>query len=167
MIAALTGFMGSGKSRVGFELARKLGLRHVDLDRAIVQRTGRTIPELFAEGESAFRAVELDTLRSVLSRGRGDSFVLSLGGGTVTIPEALELVLENTVSFYLKSSMEQIRAHVGGNTVSRPLFGNAEALLAARTPLYEKAAFTIDTDGKTPQMIADEIASVLERQVVR
>ena len=99
----------------------------------------------------------------MLSRGTGDSFVLSLGGGTITTPEALELVLARTTSFYLKSSMESIRARVGGNTSSRPLYADAEALLASREPIYEKAAFTIVTDDKTPQMIADEIVAILER----
>lgn len=163
MIISLTGFMGSGKSRIGHELARKLGLHHVDLDRAITLRTGKSIPEIFEGGEAAFRAVELETLRVVLSRGAGDSFVLSLGGGTVTTPEALALVLEQTTSFYLKSSMESIRARVGSNVSSRPLYADAETLLASREPLYEKAAFTIVTDDKTPQMIADEIAAILER----
>ena len=163
MIVSLTGFMGSGKSRVGIELARRLGLRHVDLDRAVTQRTGKSVAEIFEVSEAAFRAVELETLRVVLSRGTGDSFVLSLGGGTVTTPEALELVLAHTTSFYLKSSIESIRARVGGNTSSRPLFADAEALLASREPIYEKAAFTIVTDDKTPQMIADEIVAILER----
>lgn len=164
MVISLTGFMGSGKSRVGYELSKKLGLRFVDLDRAIVLRSGKSIEELFENGEPYFRAVELDTLRAVLSRSTGDSIVLALGGGTVTTPEALDLILSSTTSFYLKSSFERISANLAQSAVRRPLFdADAASLLASRGPLYEKAAFTIETDDKTPQMIAAEIAALLER----
>ena len=155
--------MGSGKSRIGFELASRLGLRFVDLDRSITQRTRKSIAELFEDGEAAFRAVELDTLRAVLSRGSGDTFVLSLGGGTLTTPEALDLVLSHTTSFYLKSDIAHIRERVGANTGARPLYADAQALLAARASTYERAAFTIEVDDKTPQMIVDEIVRKLER----
>ncbi len=156
--------MGSGKSRVGYELSKKLGLRFVDLDRAIVLRTGKSIGELFENGEPYFRTVELDTLRSVLSRYTGDSVVIALGGGSVTTPEVLDLVLTQTISFYLKSSFERICENLAHSSTERPLFNtDAAALLASREPLYEKAAFTVETDGKTPQMIAAEITALLER----
>lgn len=164
MTISLTGFMGCGKSRVGYELSKKLGLCFVDLDRAIMLRTGKSIGELFEKGEPYFRAVELDTLRAVLSRYTGDSVIIALGGGTITTPEALDLILSQTTSFYLKSSFERICANLAQSTVERPLFdANAAALLASREPLYEKAAFTVETDGKTPQMIAAEITALLER----
>ncbi|MDO5321348.1 MAG: shikimate kinase [Bacteroidia bacterium] len=164
MVICLTGFMGCGKSRVGYELSKKLGLRFVDLDRAITLRTGKSIEELFESGEAYFRSVELDTLRAVLSRSTGDSIVLALGGGTVTTPEALDIILSRTTSFYLKSSFERISANLAQSSVKRPLFNaDAASLLASREPLYEKAAFTIETDDKTPQMIAAEITALLER----
>lgn len=164
MTISLTGFMGCGKSRVGYELSKKLGLRFVDLDRAITLRTGKSIEELFEKGEPYFRSVELDTLRAVLSRSTGDSIVLALGGGTVTTPEALDVILSRTTSFYLKSSFERICANLAQSAVKRPLFdADAAKLLASREPLYEKAAFTIETDDKTPQMIAAEITALLER----
>lgn len=60
--------MGCGKSTVGRELARSLGCPFVDLDEYIVSREGRSIPEIFADGgEPAFRAIELQVLRSVLA----------------------------------------------------------------------------------------------------
>ena len=68
MIISLSGFMGCGKSTVGRELAKALGCPFVDLDEYIVFREGRSIPEIFAEGgEPAFRAIELQALRSVLA----------------------------------------------------------------------------------------------------
>jgi len=162
MIITLTGFMGSGKSCVGRVLAKRLGVRFIDLDEAVVRRSGRSISSLFEDGEPAFRAIELDTLRSVLARGCGDTFVLSLGGGTLTIPEARTLVLGETTSFYLKAPSELLIDRAGRRTESRPLLNeNAGLLLAAREPDYEKAAFTINVEGKTPQKIAEEIAVLL------
>ncbi len=76
MIISLSGFMGCGKSTVGRELAKALGCPFVDLDEYIVSCEGRSIPEIFAEGgEPAFRAIELQALRSVLA---------SYGTGLVT-----------------------------------------------------------------------------------
>lgn len=162
MVIALTGFMGSGKSCVGRALARRLRFRFVDLDEAVVRRSGRSIASIFEEGESFFRSVELDTLRAVLSRGQGDSYVLALGGGTLTTPEALSMILSETVSVYLKASSDILFERAGRNVSSRPLFGeNASELLASRESLYEKAAFTVSVEGKTPQKIAEEIAVLL------
>lgn len=156
--------MGCGKSRIGRALANKLGLRFIDLDEAVVKRSGHSIDELFADGEAHFRQVELETLRAVLSRFSGDTFVLSLGGGTVTTPEALDLILSQTTSFYLKCPYDVLKARLENSSVKRPLFNErAAALFASRESLYEKAAFTVVTEGKTPQMIVDEIVSVLER----
>src|SRR5690606_37283831 len=74
----LVGFSGAGKSSVGRAVARELGLPFVDLDEAIVQRSGRSIPELFRqEGEAAFRRWEMETLAEVLARG---GQVIALGG---------------------------------------------------------------------------------------
>jgi len=162
MVITLTGFMGSGKSCVGRSLAKRLGVRFVDLDEAVVRRSGLSIASLFENGEATFRAVELETLRSVLSRGRGDTFVLALGGGTLTIPEALSLVLAETTSFYLKASPEVLLERAGRRSESRPLLdSDAEKRLSSREPDYEKAAFTVTVEGKTPQMIAEEIAVLL------
>ncbi|MCQ2183155.1 MAG: hypothetical protein MJY89_07110 [Bacteroidales bacterium] len=162
MVISLTGFMGSGKSCVGRALAKRLSIRFVDLDEAIVRRSRRSIASIFEEGEAAFRLVELETLRSVLARGSGDSYVLALGGGTLSIPEALSLVLEETTSVYLKAPAELLMERAGRNTSSRPLFGkDAADLLASREHTYEKAAFTVSVEGKTPQMIAEEIAVFL------
>ena len=79
---ALAGFMGSGKSRLGAEVAARLGRPFVDLDREIEARTGSRIPDLFAErGESGFREVEEEVALDVL-RG-GEPAVVALGGGAV------------------------------------------------------------------------------------
>lgn len=163
MTIALTGFMGCGKSSTGRALAERLGARSVDLDDEIVARSGRTIPDLFRDGEAAFRAVELDTLRAVLgdaSRAAGPT-VLALGGGTLTLPEARELVFGRTLCVYLRTSLETIRRRIGASDPSRPLFRDAEALFARREPVYALSALVIDTDGLAPGEVAREIAALL------
>ena len=86
--------MGCGKSSTGRALAGRLKARFVDLDEEIVARAGRSIPEIFRDGEDAFRTVELETLRAVLDAAdaaQGDT-VLALGGGALTLPAARELI---------------------------------------------------------------------------
>ena len=157
VIISLTGFMGCGKSSTGRELAARLGARFVDLDAEIVAREGRLIPEIFAEGgEAAFRAVELETLRAVLDEaaaGQGD-LVLALGGGTLTVPAAREIILAETECVFLRTRLETIRERLGAADASRPLFADAEALYARREPIYAQAPFAVDTDGLSPGDVA-------------
>lgn len=167
MTISLTGFMGCGKSSTGRALAERLGARFVDLDAQIVARTGRPIPEIFREGgEIAFRAVELEALRAVLDEATaapapGVDTVLALGGGTLTVPQARKLVLARTRCVWLRASLDTVRSRLGGSDASRPLFADAEALYAARAPIYAQAPFAVDTDGKTPAEVAGEILAVL------
>ena len=152
--------MGCGKSSTGRELAARLGARFVDLDAEIVAREGRPIPEIFAEGgEAAFRAVELETLRAVLDEADGDT-VLALGGGTLTVPAARELVLSRTRCVWLRTRLETIRSRLGAADASRPLFADAEALFAARLPVYAQAPLAVDTDGLSPAEVAEEILRI-------
>src|SRR5580765_2461253 len=78
---AIVGFMGAGKSTIGADAATRIGRPFLDLDEEIHRRTGSTIVELFAEGESAFRNVEEEIVCDVLART--DPLVLALGGGAV------------------------------------------------------------------------------------
>ena len=151
MTISLTGFMGCGKSSTGRALAERLGARFMDLDAEIVA---------FREGgEAAFRAVELETLRAVLDEAasaQGD-VVLALGGGTLTVPAAREIILAETECVFLRTRLETIRERLGAADASRPLFADAEALFAARAPIYAQAPFAVDTDGLTPAAVADAI----------
>lgn len=164
MILSLTGFMGCGKSSTGRALAARLEARFVDLDEEIVARAGRPIPEIFRDGEDAFRAVELETLRAVLDAAdaaQGDT-VLALGGGALTLPEARELIFSRTRCVWLRTRLETIRRRLGDADASRPLFANADALYARREPLYAQAPFAVDTDGRTPDEVASTIVSILK-----
>lgn len=159
-IICLTGFMGCGKSSVGRELARRLGWRFTDLDEYIVRREGRSIPEIFRDGESAFRKAELAALREYLDSETEES-VLSLGGGTFTIEAARILTLSKTSTFFLRTRLETIRKRLGEADVSRPLFADAEQLYSCRLKYYEMAEHVVDTDELDPGQVAENIIDIL------
>ncbi|HSQ42740.1 MAG TPA: shikimate kinase, partial [Fibrobacteraceae bacterium] len=80
-----TGFMATGKSRVGSLVAERLDRVFIDTDKRIEEREGRSIDDIFSrEGEAAFRAIELKVIRELASQ---EGRVISLGGGSLTIPE--------------------------------------------------------------------------------
>lgn len=161
MIISLTGFMGCGKSSVGRELASLSGAEFVDLDEKIAAYAGRTIPEIFRDGEPAFRAVELEVLDSVISGSGSCNMVIALGGGALTMPEARELVFSKTRCVYLRTRLETIRKRLGTEDASRPMFKDAEELFIRRAPVYERAALIVDTDDKTPA----EVAALIAREI--
>jgi shikimate kinase len=147
----LVGFMGSGKSSVGAELARRLGWEHLDLDREIEAREGRTVPEIFrAEGEPYFRAREAEATVEVAGRS---GVVLSPGGGWITNPGLLERLGPGTLSVWLRVSPETVLERVAPTRGDRPLLDVPDPLsvvrrlLAEREPFYRRAGLVVDTDG--------------------
>ena len=162
MTTALTGYMGCGKSTVGNILAGMLSLPFVDLDEYIVHKTGHSIPELFENGEEYFRAVEAEAVRDIVCMDKiaGSSTVLALGGGTFGIKPIRGLLLENAVCIYLKTDFRTCLSRIG-NMDGRPMMSeNAEELYRRRLPLYEASHYCVETDGKTPEEVAEEIRNL-------
>ncbi len=160
MLISLCGFMGSGKTTVGRILADALGCPFLDLDELIVNKAGKSIPDIFAEdGEAAFRQLEARLLKQTVEKYGEGTAVLSLGGGAVLTPTSAALLQEKTVCIYLRATLDTLLGRLAGETAGRPLADDAMAeRLAAREPLYEKTAHvTIDTDGLSPEEISDEI----------
>ena len=156
----LTGFMGSGKTTVGKVLADFLGCPFMDLDDLIVKKAGKSIPEIFAQdGEPAFRQLEARLLRQTVEKYTENTVVLALGGGAVTAPASAALLREKTVCIYLRATLDTLLQRLQGETAGRPLADDSLAeRLASREPIYEETAHVIiDTDGLTPDEVADEI----------
>ena len=152
--------MGSGKTTVGQSLADALGCPFLDLDQIIVKKAGRSIPEIFAaDGEKGFRALEKQALEKTVAKYAENTAVLALGGGTVTVPGAVQLLQEKTLCIYLEASFDTLCQRLEGQREGRPLADDGMAeRLAAREPLYRAAAqVTIDTEGLSPEEITDEI----------
>ncbi|MEO6098274.1 MAG: 3-dehydroquinate synthase [Fibrobacteria bacterium] len=155
-----TGFMASGKSRIGSLTAASLGWKFFDIDKLIEEKTGKTIPRIFSEdGEPAFRRMEVDALREVAGQG---PMVASLGGGTLINPEAIELIRSNGVLVGLHASPEVILERVNRKKESRPLLANLDdadkmakikEMLAVRKPLYDLADMQFESDEKIPHHV--------------
>jgi shikimate kinase/3-dehydroquinate synthase len=141
----LVGFMGAGKTTFGRDAAARLGREFLDLDHAIEERAGRTIPELFAErGEAGFRQVEEHAARVALAAP--EPLLIALGGGAVTSAETRELLRGALVVLLdtdLDGAWERVRRS------RRPLArdeGDFRRLYAEREPLYRAVADAVAAD---------------------
>jgi shikimate kinase len=161
----LVGFMASGKTTVGEELARRLGWDFVDLDSAIEARERQTIAEIFRDrGESEFRIVEASTLRELTDALARDT-VIALGGGTLLNPENREL-LRQWPSIFLEAPTEELWKRSMKDAGKRPLrkdiLTEFATLYEQRRPFYREATVTIVTSGKDPASLCAEIESILQ-----
>jgi shikimate kinase len=160
----LLGFMGSGKSTLGKQLAALLGWGFIDLDRFIETLENKTIPEIFShDGEEAFRKIESMALQKVLNY---NCQVIAIGGGAPCQPENLNLIKEKSQSVYLKISEAQLATRLAYSNTPRPLLnGKSESetqifirdLLAARELFYNQADIIIESDVITADMIASRL----------
>lgn len=169
MAVFLVGFMCSGKSRIGRELAQRMGWRHVDIDRMIEQRIGPITPWFQKNGEAAFRTLEKQVLGEVLGEART---VVSTGGGTPQAGDNMERMRGAGTVIYLDVPFDELLDRVAQKGGDRPLlFGlkgealrsRVEELLAARVPFYQRAQMRVRASG-TPAAIAERIQQGLEGQ---
>lgn len=154
----LVGFMGSGKSTVGRLLASRLGWEFVDLDDEIEREGGARITEIFEKfGEPAFRAIEHRVLMEQIAEvRRGNPRVISLGGGAFVQPNNRERIQDGGISIFLDCPADELWRRVTEQGDDRPLardHGKFMALYLARRPEYERADFTIEAHGLTPEEI--------------
>ncbi|MEX2501650.1 MAG: shikimate kinase [Trueperaceae bacterium] len=157
---ALAGFMGTGKSRIGWELSRRLALTFVDTDRVIERVTCLKLPEILElYGERVLRDYETEVVRRCL---RLDQVVVSTGGGTVVREENRRLLRSRGPVVLLEASAETIYRRTRRH--KRPLLEIGEPterireLLAERTEAYEAAAsFTISGDGRESTDVVEDI----------
>jgi len=156
----LTGFMGTGKTEVGRELARLLDLKLIDIDTEIEKAERMTINEIFRRfGEPGFREIETEMIKKISEK---KNIVISTGGGAVLRDENAISLKENGIIICLTASPDTIFKRVQYNS-DRPLlqaenpFQRIRDLLNFRKPFYDKADIMIDTENKTPLQIAEEI----------
>ena len=156
--------MGAGKTAIGKELARQLGLDFLDVDQELERRTGADIPLIFEkEGEAGFRRRERELIQELTQRER---LVLATGGGAVLDPANREALSRGFV-IYLKATIGAQAARTGRNR-NRPLLQSGDPtaklteLFAIRAPLYEGLArLTVDTDSGQVKRIAERIVEAL------
>ena len=168
----LIGYMGSGKTTIGIQLAKKLFLNFTDLDEFIEEKEQKSIKEIFEQkGEIYFRKIEHKYLKQFIKEN--ESFVLSLGGGTPCYAGNLDLILndKNNLSFYLRGSISTLFKRLSKNKLKRPLINDlydnqlTEYIakhLFERGLFYDKATYKISIDDKEVQEIVTEIRILLQ-----
>jgi len=165
-LIACVGLPGSGKSTVGRQLARRLGLRFVDSDQVIELRLGCSIREYFErEGEDSFRDVEEQVLDELTLT---QSAVVSTGGGSVLRASNRQRLQERTITFYLHSTPDEVFKRLRHDQ-NRPLLQVADPLARlrdlyrVRDPLYRQSAhFVIETGRPSVASLVNMIVMQLE-----
>lgn len=169
MNIVLIGYRGVGKSEVGGIVARRLGMKYVGMDAAIVARAGMPIPEIVAQhGWPHFRDMESAEVRELAGL---DNLVIDTGGGVIERPENIEVLRKNARLFWLQASVATIVARIQDNA-ERPALTSGKSftdevaeVLERRTPLYAGAAHhTIETDALTPDQVAERIIGLWQSQ---
>ncbi|GMQ93145.1 MAG: shikimate kinase [Acidimicrobiia bacterium] len=158
----LVGMMGSGKTTVAVLAAQILGLPFVDTDARVMESTGRTITELFAEGERVFRSAEADVIAET---AEDHPAVVATGGGAILSHDNVAI---------MKGSGTVVLLHVDAATIAermrpctdRPLLDSPDAverILADRQSIYEHASdCVVSTIGRAPDEIAMEVAACVD-----
>jgi shikimate kinase len=166
VLISLIGMPGGGKSTVGRQLAKRLGLPFVDSDTVIEKRLGEPIRAFFErEGEERFRDIEAEVIEEITS---GPPAVMATGGGAVKREGNRALLSARTTVVYLKSTPEELARRLRHDT-HRPLLQVADplaklrALYAERDPLYRSTAhFVVETGRPSVQTLVNMIVMQLE-----
>ncbi len=157
----LTGFMGTGKTTVGRLLAQRLDWAFVDSDNEIVRQAGCSIPQIFAsQGEAGFRRLESEVCRELANR---TACVIATGGGMLIDAQNRAVMQQTGLVVCLTAPPDEILARLADTPgfAERPLLkGDWRALYAQRLPVYALIPQQVNTSGKTPQQLAEEIETL-------
>ena len=155
----LIGPMGTGKTAVGKQLGRLLGVPFIDSDAEIERIAGVDIPYIFEqEGEAGFRLRERETIAALVGR---EPVVLATGGGAILAAENRKLLRDTGTVVFLQTSLAQQLQRVGRGR-GRPMLKGVDMpqklaeLRAVRDPLYaEIADITLATDNRRVAKVAE------------
>jgi shikimate kinase len=163
----LVGFMGSGKTTIGRELAARIDAPFFDLDELIESAEKMSIRDIFAvQGEPYFRKRERDILRSTRHL---ELAVIATGGGTFTFDENIQFIQSEGMSIYLSAPYALLRSRAGGKE-DRPLFRDdvsAHELYANRIRYYRMSDLTLEIrEDETPAEIVERMLLELPKSVL-
>ncbi len=160
----LTGFMASGKSAVGKELAKRLRMDFVDTDKLIEEKEGIKISQIFREkGEPYFRDVEAEVIKEVAEY---ENSAIATGGGVVLKEENMQALRKNgriiclstdAATILKRTSQNRLRPLLEGERGSRE--NKIKDLLTFRAPYYQKADFIVDT---TDLMVKETVEKIIK-----
>lgn len=153
----LIGMMGTGKTTIGAMVAESLGMPIIDSDAVVMERSGRTVGELFAESEDVFRRWESSIIHEL---GSGPDAVISTGGGVVLDDANVTLMAETGVRILLEADVEDLRKRLARDG-TRPLLADGAdvaSIAAKRLERYREASdHIVDTSGRELIEVAEEV----------
>lgn len=159
----LTGFMGTGKTTVGKLLAELTGRRFVDMDDVIVERGRMSIPEIFSQqGEAGFRALEAQVCRELAAQS---GLVIGTGGGALVNADNRAVMQAAGLLVCLTAEPDALWSRLESEADGRPMLANGDwrGLLEKRRAAYDQIPHQVDTTGKTPDQVAQEIIALWQQ----
>ena len=151
------GMPGSGKTTLADIVAKELGRKVVDTDDMIVEKQGRSIPEIFAaEGESYFRSVEAQCVKEASLM---EGVVIATGGGSILTYENREALMHNGLVLWLRCPVEHLARD--GRPLSSDDDGKMREMLKNRTPFYEAVSDKIIDVDKDPAVSAEAVIKAI------
>lgn len=157
----LCGFMGSGKTVVGGELAKIMGRKFIDTDEYIEAQQGVAIKAIFAvHGEDYFRELEHQACKELAEKSK--NCIISTGGGAMTFKRNVDAVRQSGKIVFLDADFDVICDRIG-NSNNRPLFQDkekAKALYDERKAKYLDAADYVIDGNMSAMKTALEIAQI-------
>ncbi len=161
----LIGYRGTGKSTIAKKLGERLSMRVINMDNEIVNRAGRTIPEIVEQyGWERFRDIESQVAADLQDE---DGLIIDAGGGLILRPQNIERLKKNGILFWLVADESTIVNRIRQDdqrpslTGSKDFIEEVSEILAERTPKYRAAAdHIIDTESKGADEAADAIADI-------
>ncbi len=166
----LVGMMGTGKSTVGRILASVSGLEFIDSDSWIEARTKKTVAEIFeSQGEDFFRSAERRFIEEELPLQPLPA-VVSCGGGLCIPDGMMDRLKAMGIVVCLWADPEQLLRRISTSSQERPLLQAKDPLqeiqkiLNSRKEVYRAADLIIETSGKSPEVVSDEILARLKRR---
>ena len=163
MVFILIGMPGCGKSCMGKAVSKKIGLKHLDADKVIEKRTGRTLSDIiFNDGVDAFKKIEEETLLSL----KLDNVILSTGGSAIYYPAAMEHLKSIGCVVYLYCPYGVIEERLGDFSKRGVVLREGQTLkdlYDERCPLYEKYAdVTVDCGGTDYTRYRERVLAVMK-----
>jgi shikimate kinase len=164
---ALIGFMAVGKTSVGKLLAEELGKQYIEVDSLIVEKAGKSIPQIFREdGEIAFRQMEIEIIQKLACQ---EKLVIDCGGGVVLNKINIDRLRQNAIVVWLVASPQTILKRTAVDGDARPVLKQTNGiegikfLLRLRKPYYQHAAdIKIDTSKLSLESTVARIIELLK-----
>lgn len=180
MIFFLIGYMGCGKSTAARLIARRFGMKLIDLDRYIEQSEACSITEIFErDSHDGFREIEARCLRQIVAdysdnvsacnHSELQDVVVATGGGTPCFHDNMSLMIEVGYTIYLSSSPSRLANRLAKAKTGRPLLENLDnsqlldfitSELEWREPFYQKSAITVHNVERNAELLLENISKI-------